>query len=341
MRINPVVSLLKDTINEWLEDRAMSLAASLAFYTVLSLAPLLILAVSVAGLFFGEAAARGEITQQLRDMLGPEGGSAIESVLANTKEPHANVIGTVIGLVVLLFGASGVFGELQDSLNAIWEVKPKPGAGVKGIIKARFFSFAMVLGVAFLLLVSFLLSAAINIAGKFVGNGLPGGVALWACVNIVISFGIITLLFALIYKVVPDVNIGWRDVWYGAAVTALLFTIGKALIGLYLGKAGVGSPYGAAGSLVVLVVWVYYSAQILFLGAEFTQVYARSFGTRIEPNEHAVSTRRSASPPEASGAGSGGARGGPGGPLMKTIAEAAPSAVSPAHASISARKPAT
>jgi membrane protein len=267
MRVKPVVSLLKDTVNEWLDDRAMSLAASLAFYTVLSLAPLLILAVSVAGLFFGEAAARGEITQQLRDMLGPDGGAAIESILAHTKEPHANVLGTIIGVVVLLFGASGVFGELQDSLNAIWEVKSKPGRGVMGIVKARFFSFAMVLGVAFLLLVSFLLSAAINIAGKFVGSGLPGGVVLWDGVNVVISFGIITLLFALIYKVVPDVKIGWRDVWYGAAVTALLFTIGKALIGIYLGKAGVGSPYGAAGSLVVLVVWVYYSAQILFLGA--------------------------------------------------------------------------
>jgi membrane protein len=296
--VQSVVSLLKETVSEWVDDRAMSLAASLAFYTVLSLAPLLILAVSVAGLFFGEAAARGEITQQLRDMLGPEGGAAVESILAHTKEPHANVLGTLIGLVVLLFGASGVFGELQDSMNAIWEVKPRPGGGVKGILKARFFSFAMVLGVAFLLLVSFLLSAAINIVGKFVGDGLPGGVALWTVVNIVISFGIITLLFALIYKVVPDVKIAWRDVWYGAAVTALLFTIGKALIGLYLGKAGVGSPYGAAGSLVVLVVWVYYSAQSLFLGAEFTQVYARSFGTRIEPNEHAVSTRRSAAPAE-------------------------------------------
>jgi membrane protein len=297
MKIKPVVALLKDTVNEWLDDRAMSLAASLAFYTVLSLAPLLILAVSVAGLFFGEAAARGEITQQLRAMLGPEGGSAIESILAHAKEPHANVIGTLIGLVVLLFGASGVFGELQDSLNAIWEVKAKPGRGWKGIVKARFFSFAMVLSVAFLLLVSFLLSAAINIVGKFVGSGLPGGVVLWTVVNIVISFGIITLLFALIYKVVPDVSVGWRDVWYGAAVTALLFTIGKALIGLYLGKAGVGSPYGAAGSLVVLVVWVYYSAQILFLGAEFTQVYARRFGTRILPNENAVSTRPSSAGP--------------------------------------------
>ncbi|HEX3769534.1 MAG TPA: YihY/virulence factor BrkB family protein [Polyangiaceae bacterium] len=296
--LKSVVPLVKDTVNEWLDDRAMSLAASLAFYTVLSLAPLLILAVTVAGMFFGEAAARGEITHQLQTFLGPDAGSAIEAILAHTKEPHANLIGTLIALVVLFFGASGVFTELQESLNQIWQVKPKPGAGLKGLIRARAFSFAMVLAVAFLLLVSFLLSAAINIVGHVVDSGLPGGVALWAAVNAVISFAVITLLFALIFKVVPDAKIRWRDVWYGAAFTALLFVIGKALISLYLGKAGVGSPYGAAGSLVVLVVWVYYSAQILFLGAEFTQVYARSFGVSIEPDDHAVSTRRSALPPE-------------------------------------------
>lgn len=288
MRLNQIVSPLKDTIVKWLDDRAMSLAASLAFYTVLSLAPLLVVAVSLAGLVFGEAAARGEIVQQLRGMLGPEGGAAVESILAHSKEPGTNVLSAVIGIVVLLFGASGVFGELQDSLNAIWGVKSKPGQGVMGIVKARFFSFAMVLGVAFLLLVSLLLSAALHALGVFLGNGLPGGVALWVGINFVVSFGVVTLLFALIFKVVPDVRIRWRDVWPGAAFTALLFTIGKSLIGLYLGRASVGSPYGAAGSLVVLVVWLYYSAQILFLGAEFTQVYAGRFGSRIEPSERAV-----------------------------------------------------
>ncbi len=178
----------------------MSLAASLAFYTVLSLAPLLIVAVSVAGLVFGEAAARGEITQQLRSLMGPEGGSAIEGILAHAKEPHTNVLGAAIGIVVLLFGASGVFGELQDSLNAVWEVKPKPGRGVMGVVKARFFSFAMVLGVAFLLLVSLLLSAGLHALGKFLGGSMPGGVALWVGVNFVMSFAVITLLFALIFK---------------------------------------------------------------------------------------------------------------------------------------------
>jgi membrane protein len=301
MRLKTAGSMLKDTVNNWLDDRAMSLAASLAFYTVLSLAPLLIVAVSVAGLLFGEAAARGQIGQQLGGMLGPQGGSAIENVLANAREPHANIAGTVIGLVILFFGASGVFGELQDSMNAVWEVKPKPGRGVIGVVKSRFFSFAMVLGVAFLLLVSLVLSAALSAVGKFLSDTLPGGAVLWFGINIVISMGVVTLLFALIFKVVPDVKIGWRDVWYGAAFTALLFTVGKALIGIYLGRASVGSPYGAAGSLVVLVVWVYYSAQILFLGAEFTRVYADHSGSRILPNENAVA--KDAPPAQAGTAG--------------------------------------
>jgi membrane protein len=290
--LEKVPALLKDTVNDWLDDRAMSLAASLAFYAVLSLAPLLVVAVSVAGLVFGEAAARGEISQQFRTMLGPEAGAAIEGIVAHAKEPHASVMATVIGVVVLLFGASGVFGELQDSLNAIWKVKPKPGRGVMGVVKARFFSFAMVLGVAFLLLVSLLVSAALSVAGKVMAERMPGGEAVWIVVNFAISFAVVSLLFALIFKVVPDAKVNWRDVGYGAAFTALLFTIGKALIGIYLGHAGIGSPYGAAGSLVVLVVWVYYSAQIMFLGAEFTQVYARMFGSCIRPGDDAVATAR-------------------------------------------------
>jgi membrane protein len=284
-------SLLKETSQKWLDDRAMTLAAALALYALLSLAPLLIVAVSVAGLAFGEAAARGELTQQFRTMLGPDAGAAVEGVLVHTKELHANILGTVVGLAILLFGASGVFTELQDSLNAIWQVKPKPGLGVGGIVKARAFSFAVVLGVAFLLLVSLVVSAGLNIVGKFMSDRLPGGTGLWQCVNIVVSVTTVTLLFALIFKVIPDARIRWRDVGYGALFTAVLFTIGKALIGLYLGRASVGSAYGAAGSLVVLVAWVYYSAQILFFGAEFTQACARRDGQRIVPNDSAVSTR--------------------------------------------------
>jgi membrane protein len=298
--LETVASLLRDTFNKWMDDRAMSLAASLALYALLSLAPLLVLAVSVSGLLFGEAAARGELGQQFRTMLGPDAGAAVEAILAHAKEPHANVIGTVVGLVVLFFGASGVFSELQDSLNGIWQVKPRPGRGVMGVVTTRFFSFAMVLGVAFLLLVSLLVSAGLNIVSTFLAGSLPGGATVWVVLNLAISVAIITLLFGLIYKVVPDVEIGWRDVIYGALFTAVLFTIGKAAIGIYLGKASVGSPYGAAGSLVALVVWVYYSAQILFFGAEFTQAYAARCGSRIVPSAHAVATTA----PPAAGAAS-------------------------------------
>jgi membrane protein len=294
MRVKPIPALLKATFGAWLDDRAMSLAASLAFYTILSLAPLLVVAVSVAGLVFGESAARGEIAQQLRGLLGNDAGAAVESILSHAKEAHANVLGTIIGLVVLLFGASGVFSELQDSMNAIWKVKPRPGQALVTLVKARFFSFAMVLAVAFLLLVSLLVSAALNVVGHFLSSELPGGVALWMGVNFAVSFAVVALLFSLIFKVVPDARIRWRDVAYGGTFTALLFTIGKTLIGVYLGEAGVASPYGAAGSLVVLVVWVYYSAQILFLGAEFTRVYAEYRGGRAAPADHAVSTAQPA-----------------------------------------------
>jgi membrane protein len=198
------------------------------------------------------------------------------------------VISTVLGAIVLLVGASGVFGELQDSLNTIWEVTPKPGRGIWGFLRDRFFSFTMVLGVGFLLLVSLVVSAGLAAAGKVLSGALPGGEALWSGINFVVSFGIITTLFAFIYKVVPDVTVRWSDVWVGAAVTALLFTLGKIGIGLYLGKSTVASAYGAAASVVVITVWVYYSAQILFLGAEFTQVYARTFGSRIEPSKNAI-----------------------------------------------------
>ncbi len=281
-------TLVKETGEDWLEDKASRLAAALAFYTLLSLAPLLILAVSVAGLFFGEEAARGEIAGQLSAMLGPEAADSIQTVLANAKAPSSGVIGTIVGVALLIFGASGVFGELQDSLNVVWEVQPKPGRGIKGFLRDRFFSFTLVLGVAFLLLVSLVVSAGLAAVGNVFSSRLPGGEALWHVINFVVSIGTITVLFALIFKVVPDVTIAWRDVWIGAIVTAALFTLGKFAIGLYLGRSSLASPFGAAGSVVVLVVWVYYSAQILFFGAEFTQVYARHHGSRIEPTKNAA-----------------------------------------------------
>jgi membrane protein len=284
--------LLKQTQKEWSEDNATRLAAALAYYTVLSIAPLLVLAVSVVGLVFGEDAARGRVTGELSGMVGPQAGEGIQTVIQHANSPSGGTIGSIVSILVLLFGASGVFGELQSSLNALWGVEPKPGRGILGVVRQRFFSFTMVLGVAFLLLVSLLLSAGLAAAGQFFEHSLPGGEALWHVVNFVISFATITGLFALLFKVVPDVKIQWRHVWMGAMFTALLFTIGKFALGLYLGRASVASPYGAAGSVIVLVIWVYYAAEILFMGAEFTQVYARRHGAEIEPSDQAVPTQQ-------------------------------------------------
>ncbi|HEY0251466.1 MAG TPA: YihY/virulence factor BrkB family protein, partial [Kofleriaceae bacterium] len=272
MRVKEIPGLLKDTGSDWLDDKAPRLAASLALYTLLSLAPLLILAVSVAGLMFGDDAARGQIQHQLSGVLGEQGAAAVQSILANARTPSSGVIGTVVGLTLALFGASGVFGELQGTLNEIRDVYTKPGRGVKGFIRDRFFSFTLVLGVAFLLLVSLVLSAGLAALGAYFSHALPGGEAVWQVINFLISLAVTTVLFATIFKVVPDVKIGWRDVWVGALVTAALFSLGKFAIALYVGRSTVASPFGAAGSVVALVVWVYYSAQILFFGAELTQV---------------------------------------------------------------------
>jgi membrane protein len=281
-------TVLKETGKDWSEDNATRLAAALAYYTVLSIAPLLVLAVSVAGLVFGEEAAKGQIASELSGVVGPQAGEGIETMLTHAKSPEDGTIGSIIGVIVLLFGASGVFGELQSSLNTIWEVAPKPGRGLWGVVRQRFFSFTMVLGVAFLLLVSLVLSAMLSGIGAMFEGSLPGGAELWQIVNFVMSLGIITALFALMFKVVPDADVAWKDVWIGGLFTGVLFVIGKFALGLYLGRASVASPYGAAGSLIVLVIWVYYAAQILFLGAEFTQVYARHRGSRIKPSENAV-----------------------------------------------------
>jgi membrane protein len=280
--------LLKQTAADWSDDNASRLAAALAYYTVLSIAPMMVLAVAVAGLVFGEEAARGQIAAQLSNVVGPEAGSAIETIIANAKTPTTGVWSTIVGIAVLFFGASGVFGELQASLNVVWDVAPKPGRGVRGFVEQRFFSFTMVLGVAFVLLVSLALSAGLSAIGDAVSGALPGGAVVWQAVNIVVSLGVITVLFAMIFKVIPDAKIEWRDVWVGAFATSLMFALGKYGLGLYLGRASIASPYGAAGSLIVLVVWVYYAAQILLMGAEFTQVYARRYGHEIEPSDHAT-----------------------------------------------------
>jgi membrane protein len=286
--LGKVWTLAKETVSDWLSDDAPRLAASLAFYTLLSLAPIIVIAVAIAGLAFGAEAAKGQIAGELGAIVGGDAAKGVETVVASAQSPASGTLATVVGIVTLFIGASGVFGELQFALNRIWEVKAREGRGIWGEVKDRFFSFTMVLGVAFLLLVSLVLSAVLSAVGKGFTGLLPGGEAVWQVVNFAFSFAMVAALFALIFKVVPDAEIRWADVWVGAAVTALLFTIGKSLLGLYLGKASVGSSYGAAGSLVVLVVWVYYSAQILFLGAEFTQVQARQRGREIKPTGKGV-----------------------------------------------------
>jgi membrane protein len=282
-------NLLKETFSDWTEDKAPRLAAALAYYTVFALAPLLLIAIAVAGFFFGREAATNQIGQQISGLLGQTTGDAVnEMVKVASANKGGGVVATIIGVITLILAASGVFGELQDALNTIWEVQPKPGQGIMATVKQRFFSFTMVLGVGFLLLVSLIISAILGAVGNFVAGEQYAQTLIFKVINFVVSFGVTTLLFALIYKIVPDVKIHWGDVRIGAVATALLFTIGKAAIGWYLGRPSTTSTYGAAGSFVALLLWVYYSAQILFLGAEFTQVYARTYGSKIEPAENAV-----------------------------------------------------
>jgi membrane protein len=278
--------LVKQTVNAWLEDKAQRMGASLAYYTVFSLAPLLVIALAVAAMIFGDQAA-SQIQQEIGATVGGPVAGAIGQMIQHAKNPASGTIATMIGIVVLLFGASGVFGELQDALNTVWQVQPRPGRGLMGVLRDRFFSFSMVLGSCFLLLVSLIVTTALSAVSRYT-SGLPGGDVLWQIVNALVSFAIIALIFALIFKVVPDVKIGWGDVWVGAVVTAVLFTAGKYALSVYLASESVTSPYGAAGSLVIILLWVYYSSQILLFGAEFARVYASNYGTRVKPSANAV-----------------------------------------------------
>ncbi|PWT89355.1 MAG: ribonuclease BN [Proteobacteria bacterium] len=292
MTLQSVWELIKKTASSWNDINAPRLGAALAYYSILSMAPLLVVCIAIAGLVFGQKAAQDQIAYQVQSLVGAQGGEALQTLLAHAGQPSQGFTAAVVGFAVLLFGASGVFGELRDSLNLVWNAPTTSSGGLVGLIKYRFFSFAMVLGVGFLLLVSLVLSAAIGAAGKFFAQYLPAPEVLLHAANLVFSFLVVTALFALLYKVVPDVKIEWRDVWIGAAVTSLLFSIGKFLIGLYLGKASVGSAYGAAGSIVVFIVWLYYSAQIFFLGAEFTHVFAERHGSRAHGHTEGVEAPR-------------------------------------------------
>jgi membrane protein len=279
MRIGDLWPLLKQTFAKWSEDKAPRLGAALAYYSILSLAPLLIVTIAVVGLVFGDEAARGQIVGQFHDLIGQQGAEAVQTIIQRADKPAVGTLAGLFGLITLLFGASGVFTELRDDLNLIWRANPKNAEGIMGMLRQRLFSFGMVLAIGFLLIVSLVASAALAALGKFFGGLLPLPTIVFEAANFLLSMGVITLLFAMIYKFVPDVKIDWRDVWFGAFATALLFTIGKTLIGLYLGKASVGSAYGAAGSVIIVLVWIYYSAQIFFFGAELTQVYAHSHGS--------------------------------------------------------------
>ena len=283
-------TLLRQTVSDWIDDRAPEQGAALAFYTAISMAPLLVLLLRVVGFVFDEGAARTEIEHQTTSLIGQEGAEAVSAMIESGGTTGGGVGTTLLSLATLLFGASGVFGQLQQSLNMIWEVEAKPGRGVWGFIRDRFLSFAMVMGIAFLLLVSLVVSAGLAAVGTYLDRLPPAFEFVGRILNFVLSTGVITLLFALMFKVLPDVKMSWRDVWLGAFVTAILFAVGKGAIGLYLGQSALSSSYGAAGSFVVLLVWIYYSAQILFFGAELTQVYANRYGSRIRPAENAILT---------------------------------------------------
>jgi membrane protein len=287
MRFQAVLELFKETFAEWSKDKVSRLAAALSYYTIFSIAPLLIIVIAIAGAVFGEDAARGAIEAQLQGLIG-DGAAVIQTAIKNADKPQQGTIASLVSLVILVFGATGLFAELQDSLNTIWEVQPKPGRAVKTIIRQRFLSFTLVFGIGFLLLVSLVMSAILSALVGYFQNILPGIDFIWQLINVVLAFAVTTALFALIFKVLPDVKIAWADVWIGATLTSFLFSLGRFLLGLYLGRTSFSSTYGAAGSIVVILVWVNYAAQILFFGAEFTQVYARKYGSQIVPDKNAI-----------------------------------------------------
>ncbi len=281
MQVKEWVALGRRAALAWVDDRVPSMGAALAYYTLFSIAPLLLIVIAIAGLLFGRHAAEGQIVAQLQGLMGEGSARAVQGLLKSAARPEEGVVGAAIGGVVLLLGAMSVLAELQGSLDRIWRASPRRGrAGLWAVLRARVLSFGMILGIGFLLMVSLVASATLAALGTWWAPLFGGVAVVLEGANIVVSLALATTAFALIYKWMPRVHVAWRDVWLGAALTALLFSIGKFAIGLYIGKAGVGSAYGAAGSLIVMLVWMYYSAQIFLLGAEFTRVYAHAHGSR-------------------------------------------------------------
>jgi len=289
-----VFGLVKQTGQEFLEDKGPQLGAALAYYTVFSLAPLILILLALVGIIFRDdpAGAWNKITEQMSYFLDANAVQVVQNIAQQASQPGKSTLATIIGVTLALFGASGVFGQLQDALNTIWDVKAKPTRGVWGFLRNRFLSFGMVAGVCFLLLVSLTLETLLKGFSHYVQSVLPGGLAVAMSVYLIFDFAVIVLLFAMIFKFLPDAKVQWRDVWIGAVITAIFFGTGKWLLGLYLGSGAAGAAYGPASSLITLLLWVYYSSQILLFGAEFTQVYADRAGRDVKPAEYAVRVER-------------------------------------------------
>lgn len=279
------ITLLKRAGQGFVEDKVARLGAALAFYAVFSIAPLLVISIGVAGLVFDRAAAQQQITRQVEDLVGRDGAAAVQTMVESASGPATGGVGTALGVLMLVVGASFLFGALQDALDTIWEVQPKPGRGIAGYLRDNLLNLSMVFGVAFLLLVSLVISAGLTAFGSLLGGARTSAIGL--VIQLVVDLLALTPLFAVIYRFLPDARIAWKDVWLGAAVTAVLFVIGKFLIGFYLGAAGVASAYGAVGSLAVLLLWLYYASQIFLFGAELTRAYANEYGSRVVPKPHA------------------------------------------------------
>lgn len=299
--------LVKQTVNEALDDKVPRLSAALSYYSIFSMAPLLLIAIAIAGAVFGEDAASGLLYSRLESTIGARGAAAVQEMMVRTRQPSDNVLASLTGLVVLIVGAGGVFGQLQDALNTVWGLQVRPGRVLRTLVRDRFLSFTMVLGIGFLLLTSLVLTTMLQLATGWIERVAHVPAAVWSALNSVVSFVVIAALFGALFKFLPDADIEWRDVRDGAVLTAALFVVGRYLLGWYIGREATTSVYGSAGSLVLILLWVYYSSLILLLGAEFTQVHARSRGREIRPDARAVRVTRSletgdTSPPKATAA---------------------------------------
>lgn len=277
----------RDTFSNWSEDNGLRLAAALAYYTIFSLAPLLVISIGIAGIAFGQDVARGHIVYQIRNLVGDQSAQAIQVIIENAGKSGGGPVAAIISIAALIFGTTGIFGQLQDALNTVWDVAPKPGRGIAGIIHDRIFSFILVIGLGFFLLLSLVISTGLAAIGAHF-EGLLRGYQMLQTANFIISLLAITFIFAAIFKIVPDVDISWKDVFVGAIATSIFFAVGKFLVSIYLGYSAIASVYGVAGSLMVLLLWIFYSANVLLLGAEFTRVYANATGSKVAPKNGAV-----------------------------------------------------